>query len=166
MFAVRKLIKSDDEQYCALWLHGITEHASYFRISRDDESTIFIPTRFTDDSFTLGAFSGSRLMGIISVERDIRKKMNHKALVFRMFVHPDAAGQGMGRQLLNVVIQEMTRLRTVRYLYLTVLASNPRAIHLYSTLGFSEYARELGGVQIDGQFVDELQMAYQIASKL
>jgi len=159
MFAIRHLAESDNETYFALWSYAIMEHASYFRIASDDTSTKFIPTRFTADSFTLGAFSDSKLMGVVSVERDARKKMNHKALVFRMFVHPDAAGQGVGRQLLNHAILQMMQLATVRYLYLTVLASNIRAIHLYSSLGFKEFAREPGAVQIGAQFVDELQMS-------
>lgn len=162
MINVRKLTESDNGQYRSLWVYAITRQASYFRVSPDDDSPVYIPTRFTDDSFTVGAFSGPELVGVVSVERDTRKKMHHKALVFRMFVHPDAAGQGIGRQLLNDVIQEMTTLGTTRYLYLTVLASNPRAIHLYSSLGFNEFAREPGAVQIEDQFVDELQMARQL----
>lgn len=164
MITIRKLTEVDNAQYRALWIHGIKDHASFFRVSCDDESTQFIPTRFTDDSFTLGAFIDSELAGIVSVERDIRKKMNHKALVFRMFVHPEASGKGMGKMLLGRVIDEINRLGKVRYLYLTVLASNPRAIHLYSSLGFREFAREPGAVRIDDNFIDEVQMARQIIS--
>jgi len=109
-----------------------------------------------------GAFSGSTLVGIVSAERDTRKKVNHKALVFRMFVHPDAAGCGIGRRLLEDVVQTMTTIEMIRYLYLTVLASNPRAIHLYSSLGFKEFARESGAVRINDEYIDELQMALHI----
>ena len=158
-FVVRKLTNVDNEQYRELWWHAVTEHAMFFRISPEDEATKFIPTRFVADSFTVGAFAGARLLGVVSVERDIRKKMNHKALVFRMFVHPDAAGHGVGRRLLQQVIDDMTKIKNIRYLYLTVLASNKRAIHLYSSLGFKEFAREPHAVCINGEYVDELQMA-------
>jgi len=161
-FVVRELIEADNEQYRALWWHAITQHSQFFRIAPEDESTKFIPTRFTDDSFTIGAFLDRKLVGIVSVERDIRKKLSHKALVFRMFVHPDAARCGVGRQLLNKVIREMAAIKSIRYLYLTVLATNERAIHLYSSLGFKEFAREPGAVCIDGEYVDELQMALRL----
>src|SRR5438105_7364065 len=136
---VRKLTDSDNERYLALWLHAITEQAAYFRVSPDDDTTKFIPTRFTADSFTIGAFSGSTLVGLVSTEREVRKKINHKALVFRMFVHPDAAGRGVGKRLLEQVIEKMATIEPIRYLYLTVLDSNLRAIHLYSSLGFKEF---------------------------
>jgi len=159
---IRKLIDSDNEHYRALWLHAITEYAAYFRVSPDDDTTRFIPTRFTADSFTIGAFFGTKLVGIVSIECELRKKINHKALVFRMFVHPEAAGRGVGRRLLQTVIDSMTTIEAIRYLYLTVLASNLRAIHLYSSLGFKEFAREPGAVNINGEYIDELQMALPI----
>ncbi|HEX2585096.1 MAG TPA: GNAT family N-acetyltransferase [Steroidobacteraceae bacterium] len=161
-FVVRKLIEADNEQYRALWWYAITEHSQFFRIAPEDESTKFIPTRLADDSFTVGAFLDGRLVGIVSVERDSKKKMNHKALVFRMFVHPDAAGMGLGRQLLKEAIRGMVSINSIRYLYLTVLATNERAVHLYSSLGFKEFARESGAVCINGEYVDELQMALTI----
>lgn len=159
MITIRKLQESDNENYCTLWTCAINEYAEYFRISPADEATRFIPTRFAGDSFTFGAFSGSKLMGVVSVERDARRKMNHKALLFRMFVHPRAAGQGAGRALLESVISEMQQIDDIRYLYLTVLASNSRAVHLYTSVGFVQFAREPGAVQIGDKFIDELQMA-------
>ena len=162
MISIRKLDESDNQDYCELWSHAITRHADCFRISPCDEATRFIPTRFADDSFTLGAFATSRLMGVVSAERDSRTKMNHKALVFRMFVHPDAAGQGAGRALLHQVISDMSQVDGIRYLYLTVLASNLRAIHLYSSVGFTQFACEAEAVRINDQFVDELQMARRL----
>ncbi len=161
-FTVRKLIEPDNNQYQVLWWYAVTEHANFFRISPQDDATKSIPTRFTDDSFTLGAFSESQLIGIVSAERDIRRKMNHKSLVFRMFVHPDVAGLGIGKRLLDEVIRGMTEVESIRYLYLTVLASNYRAIYLYSSLGFTEFAREIGAVCINGEYIDELQMALTI----
>jgi len=159
MVEIRKLGQDDNGAYRALWLFGITEHASFFRIAPEDDLPTGIPTRFLLDSFTLGAFSGTDLVGIVSLERDPRVKATHKALISRMFVHPRAAGKGAGRALLQQLIADALNLGDIRYLYLTVLASNIRAIHLYSSLQFKEFAREPGGVLIGDQYVDELQMA-------
>ena len=162
MMEFRELTPDDHEAYRGLWLYGITEHSAFFRIAPEDDSPMGIPTRFLPDSFTLGAFSGADLVGIVSIERDPRAKARHKALVSRMFVHPGAAGQGVGKALLQQLLSLAKDLGDLRYVYLTVLASNTRAVHLYSSLQFREYARELGGVLIGDHYVDELQMAHQL----
>lgn len=162
MVEIRKLATGDNELYRSLWLVGITEHATSFRVAVEDEPAPSIPTLFAPDSFTLGAFVGSDLVGIVSFERDTRKKLRHKALLFRMFVRSDMAGQGVGHALIKTVSAEAKTLHGLRYVYLTVLASNERAIRLYSSCGFHQFAQEVGGVRIGDQFVDELQMASQV----
>ncbi len=162
MIEIRKLEPDDTEAYRALWLYGITEHSTFFRIAPDDDLPMGIPTRYKPGSFTLGAFTGQKLTGIVSFERDLRSKTRHKGLISRMFIHPDAAGQGAGRELLKHLIYLANDLGDLRYLYLTVLASNTRAIHLYSSLQFREFAREPGAVLINGSYIDELQMAHQL----
>lgn len=162
MSKIRELKPGDHETYRGLWLYGITEHSAFFRIAPEDDLPTGIPTRFLPDSFTLGAFFGADLVGIVSLERDTPTKARHKALVSRMFVHPGAAGQGVGKALLERLITLAEDLENLRYVHLTVLASNARAVHLYSSLQFREYARELGGVLIGDRYVDELQMARQL----
>lgn len=166
MINILGLQPDDNEHYRKLWLSGITEHSEFFRVALEDDPEPRIPTKFSSFSFTLGAFSGNNLVGVVSFERDPRIKLRHKALVFRMFVHPTVAGQGVGRALLQRVLSIAIELREIRYLYLTVLASNERAIGLYSSLNFKEFARELGGVNISGHFVDELQMAHQLVNTI
>lgn len=162
MIVIRNLEPNDTNTYQELWLCGITEHSQFFRIAPEDDLPLGIPTRFMPDSFTLGAFIGPKLIGIVSFERDPRKKARHKSLIFRMFIHPEAAGQGTGKVLLKHLISAAKNLGDIRYLYLTVLASNTRAINLYSSMQFQEFAREPGGVLIGSTYIDELQMAHQL----
>ena len=162
MADIRELDTNDSDAYRRLWLQAITEQSSCFRIAPEDEPAPSIPTQGTTDSFTLGAFVGTELVGIVSLERERRAKLRHKALIFRMFVSPKAAGRGVGKALLHAVQWRAERIEGIRYLYLTVLASNSRAIGLYASLGFEQFAREVGGVRIGGEFVDELQMALQL----
>ena len=164
MINILELQPDDNEHYRRLWLSGITEHPEFFRIALEDDPDPIIPTKFNSFSFTLGAFFENNLVGVVSFERDPRYKLLHKALIFRMFVHPTAAGQGIGKALLQRVLSIAEKLPELRYLYLTVLASNERAIGLYSSLNFKEFAREIGGVNISGHFIDELQMAHQLAN--
>jgi ribosomal protein S18 acetylase RimI-like enzyme len=162
MIEIRKLEPRDTDAYRALWLKGITEHCEFFRIAPEDDIPTGIPTRFQPDSFTLGALSGQNLIGIVSFECESRTKSRHKGLIFRMFIHPEAAGQGVGKAMLKHLIVLAKDLGDLRYLYLTVLESNTRAIKLYTSMQFVEFAREPGGVLIGDRYVDELQMAHQL----
>ena len=156
--AIRPLDPGDSERYRALGLSGIVESPQYFRISADDPGAADLPTRGEDDSFTLGAFAGDTLIGVVSLERDPLRKQRHRALVFRMFVALEAAGTGVGRALLERLIADADRADGLAQLHLTVLATNTRAIGLYASLGFVECAREPGAVRIGDAFVDELRM--------
>ncbi|PWC12060.1 ribosomal-protein-alanine N-acetyltransferase [Brenneria roseae subsp. americana] len=60
-----------------------------------------------------------------------------EATLFNIAVHPDYQRQGLGRELLEHVIQEMEK-RDILTLWLEVRASNKRAIALYESLGFNE----------------------------
>ncbi|MBN3063472.1 ribosomal protein S18-alanine N-acetyltransferase [Pectobacterium aquaticum] len=60
-----------------------------------------------------------------------------EATLFNIAVHPDHQRQGLGRQLLEHLIDEMER-RGILTLWLEVRESNARAIALYESLGFNE----------------------------
>jgi cyclohexyl-isocyanide hydratase len=158
MLTIRPLLETDNEQYRELWLYGVTALPEFFRIAAEDDPAPDIPTDFKSDSFTLGAWMDAELVGVVSLRRDVLNKLKHKALVCRMFVHPRASGHGLGRALLKQLIADVRSATDIRQIYLTVLASNERAINLYRSLGFKEYAREPQAVKIGDGYVDELLM--------
>lgn len=158
MLNIRMLGYEDESCYRALWLGALTEQSQFFRTAAEDESCPAIPTRSSRDSFTLGAFTGSQLVGIVSLNRDKGAKLRHKALLSRMFVHPCAAGQGVGKALLHEVITHANAIDDLRQIHLTVLATNQRARALYGGMGFQNFVLEPGAVKIGDQYVDEVQM--------
>lgn len=162
---IRLLLPDDETQYSAMWRTALVEQSEFFRIALEDQPEQFLPTHFAEDSFTIGAFEQDRLIGSVSVERDFRRKFRHKALLFKMYVKPDFAGQGIGRELILEALQQAAKVKELRHLYLTVLASNDRAAHLYRSLGFVEFAHEPEAVNINGNYVDELQMQYALPCK-
>ena len=162
---IRRLQADDNGSYSGLWAKALKEQDEFFRISFEDEPLPQIPTQFTVESFTLGAFADSRLIGTVSLERDGRTKLKHKALLFRMFVHPDIAGQGIGKALLTEAIAQAEIMAGLRQIYLTVLARNERAKKLYSSLGFQIFAHEAEAVNFEGVFVDEYQMVYFLKTR-
>ncbi|QTF09953.1 ribosomal protein S18-alanine N-acetyltransferase [Brenneria izadpanahii] len=60
-----------------------------------------------------------------------------EATLFNLAVHPDHQRQGIGRELLEHLIQELEE-RDIFTLWLEVRASNKGAIALYESLGFNE----------------------------
>jgi len=158
MVTLRTLEPADQGDYRTLWTNALTEHSSHFRIVADDDPGPVIPTCFVQDSFTLGAYQESRLVGSVSLDRDRGVKLRHKALLFRMFVHSSVAGQGVGKALLREVISRAEVLDDLRQIRLTVLATNERARRLYGSVGFQDYALEPGAVRITDRYVDEVQM--------
>lgn len=155
---IRTLQESDRPFYSQLWANALVEHNECFRISSSDEPSPQIPTKFSRESFTLGAFINAELVGSVSVERDMREKLKHKALLFRMFVHASAAGKGVGRALVKEALMEAKRVEGLKQLYLTVLDTNERARDLYASFGFAAFAYEPESVKINSAFVGELQM--------
>ena len=158
----RLLLPDDETHYSLLWRNALVEQAQFFRVAPQDFPEPYIPTHFADDSFTIEAFEERKLVGTVSIEREFQLKLRHKALVFRMFVHPAVAGRGIGRLLMNEAIHQAKKVSGLRQLHLTVLATNGRAIRLYQSVGFNEFAREPESVKIDQSYVDELQMQYPL----
>jgi len=161
---IRTLQETDNALYSELWRSALLEQDEFFRISIDDEPSPKIQTKFSNESFTLGAFINDTLVGTVSVEREVRTKLKHKALLFRMFVHASAAGKGVGKALVNEAISQAKSIQGLRQLYLTVLDINERAIHLYTSTGFATFAHEPESVRIKSNFVGELQMIRFLAT--
>lgn len=155
---IRALQPGDEPAYRSLWGEALATHATHFRTALADDVPRGIPTRFTEDSWTLGAFDGDRLVGIVSVEREQGEKLRHKALLSRMFVHPDVAGSGLGTRLLHEAIMRAVRLTDLRQIWLTVLETNEPAQRLYAAAGFRSYAHEPDAVRIGERYVAEIQM--------
>lgn len=152
--------EKDIKAYYALINKAITEEGQFFRLSPCDMVDEAFPSQNTNDYFTLGAFSEEgELLGTVGFKRDTFYKLQHKGLVFRMYVDSKAKGLGLGRKLLQVLIEKATQNSELRQLYLYVVASNHRAKSLYASEGFEVFATEKGSVRMaENEYVDENMM--------
>lgn len=154
-----KTITQEHEKvsYYKLLIKAITDEPQFFRISSSDMEGEVFPTQDTFENFTLGAFNDEgELVGTVGFKRDNFLKLNHKGLIFRMYVSEKAKGQGLGRMLLMALIERAKQGEGLRQLYLTVVSSNQRAINLYLSAGFELYSREKGSIRMaENEFVDE-----------
>ena len=157
-----KTITQDYEikAYYDLLMKAITEEPQFFRVSPSDIQGEVFPTKNTFENFTLGAFSDQgELLGTVGFKRDLFVKLKHKGLIFRMYVSEKAKGQGLGRKLLHALIEKASQDKTLKQIYLTVVATNYRAKNLYISQGFEIFSTEINSIQMtENEFVDENSM--------
>ena len=158
---IRELTPADTAAYRDLMIRGIEEHPESFRISPKDADEPVIPfARIRHGAFTLGAWlSESALVGTVSFERDMREKLRHKGLLYRMYVRKEASGMGIGRELIHETIMRAREIEGLEQINLTVIASNSPAKHLYASHGFESFALERRGLKMGETYHDEEQMA-------
>lgn len=116
----------------------------------DRESTLF-----------LVAVINGKLVGSSDVHRGRTVKAAHTAAL-GIAIDRGARGVGLGRAMVEDGVR-WARSVGVRKLTLRVFATNTGAVALYQALGFQEEARLKGQVVLNGQLVDELQMALWLA---
>ena len=157
---IKEIYAKDSAAYKAFLLKGLVEDEANFRLSPDDEKDAPFPTLGTPDSFTLGAFADQRLAGVVSFQREgrDREKLRHKGLLFRMYVHPQFRGKGVGRTLIGALLGRVEMLGDVEQINLTVVASNPVAKKLYEQFGFVSFAVEKNALKWKGHYYTEEQM--------
>ena len=149
--------ENDIKAYYDLLTKAITDEPQFFRVSAVDIVGEVFPTKDTFENFTLGAFSEEgELLGTAGFKRDLFVKLKHKGLIFRMYVSEKAKGQGLGRKLLQACVERAMQGEGLRQIYLTVVATNQRAINLYLSAGFELFSREKGSIKMaENEFVDE-----------
>lgn len=111
------------------------------------------------DELLLVAELEGALVGIAGLHRVGPSPRRAHARTLGLWVRPEAQGRGVGRALLQALIDYAERWAGVRRLELTVNVDNPRAIALYRRCGFVEEGRLRAYALRDGEYVDCLTMA-------
>lgn len=113
---------------------------------------------FRSDAFTLGAWlADGQLVGVVSFVRGTRPKSRHQGLLYRMYVHGDASGMGIGRRLIQEIIRRAGEIEGLEQINLTVATSNSRAKNLYSSEGFKSFALEECSLKMgEAYYVEEM----------
>ena len=109
-------------------------------------------------SSVFGAFDGSELAGVATFSVGGRLKEAHKGLLRGVYVRPGARKAGVGRQLVETII-DFAR-QHVELIQLAVVNENAR--RLYASLGFVEYGIEKNSLKQDGRYYDQVLMALDL----
>ncbi|GGB55235.1 GNAT family N-acetyltransferase [Fictibacillus barbaricus] len=99
-----------------------------------------------------------KVVGIARVLKGELQMKRHTG-VFRTWIHPDAQGLGIGKELLAYTLR-WGKYMNLHKLWLTVFSGNEKATKVYAKAGFVIEGRQRNQVIIEGEFEDEIFMAY------
>jgi ribosomal protein S18 acetylase RimI-like enzyme len=156
---VRRLLPEDAARYREIRLEGLRVSPEAFGNTFEVENARPIEL-FADrirDSETMGAFEGAEILGVAGLRANQGPKESHKGTLVGMYVRPQARNRGVGRRLVEAVI-EVARTRGVELLQLAVVSDNGPARRLYARLGFVEYGIEKKSLKQGGRYTDEVLM--------
>ncbi len=147
-----------------LRLRGLAECPTAFASSYEEECDIpmaKVAERLAPrvDGAILGAFKQHELVGVVGLQREIPRKLSHKATLWGMYVAVDARKSGVGRALVSHALAYADSQLQVRYVNLGVNALNVAALSLYERHGFERIGFESCFMLIDGEPQDEIHMA-------
>lgn len=117
--------------------------------------------RHTPPGTQLVAVQDETLCGYIGFRPPTLLASNSHVLEINIAVHPRYQRQGIGSALMNALL-EQTAQRGVKKISLRVLSSNISALTFYQKCGFVEEGRLFGEFYIEGQYVDDILMAYYL----
>jgi len=161
---VRQLTAADLAAYRALHRFGIAESPQGFvdvaetDAARPDEVVKAMLARGEG----WGVFDGERLLGKLTLDALPYPSLARTFWIHAVYVHPEARGAGASTKLLQAAIDH-ARAKGARRVALWVNGVNPPARKLYERLGFQETGRIPGGIQVAGEFVDDVLMTLELA---
>lgn len=168
---MRPLVQADAPAYRALRLRGLAEHPDAFRSDAEEEAAkplAWIERRIGPRSdaphdVVLGAFTADgKLVGVVGMDVDSRRKMRHRAHVFGMYVPAEMKGAGVGRALLDALIARARAVDGLEELTLTVTARNAPAQSLFERAGFVAWGIERAAIKVDGVAYDKVHMTMRL----
>ncbi|MDM5316373.1 GNAT family protein [Fictibacillus sp. b24] len=110
-----------------------------------------------EDMYTAVERKG-KVVGIARVLKGELQMKKHTG-VFRTWIHPDAQGLGIGKELLNYTLR-WGQSNNLHKIWLTVFSGNEKAVTVYEKAGFIIEGRQKNQAIIDGEMEDEIFMAY------
>ena len=163
-WGVRRLTAADAPAYQALRLEGFALHPLQFRVAPEDESGLSLQAvgERLAKTFVVGGFHDDDLVGVGGLTRFDGAKLQHRALLWGMYVRERARGHGLADELVRILLAE-ARSQGISQVILTVAAENQRARGLYERWGFSVYGIEPRAIKVGHDFLDEALMVCPLA---
>lgn len=139
----------------------LTFGAGEFQKTVAEEAKIFREHQEAANRIFLIALIGEEIAGILNVNASAKPRLAHIG-EFGITVRKAYWGKGIGRHLLQTMLDWARTDSPLRKINLIVLAHNDRGIALYKRLGFRIEGRRSRGLCIDGVFYEDVLMGLDI----
>jgi RimJ/RimL family protein N-acetyltransferase len=156
---IRLLTPADAALYRPVRLEALVTNPEAFASSfeREQEKPLAWFEERLAASDVFGAFIADELVGTAGFWREDGAKTAHKAVLWGMYVRPQARKSGTGRLLVDAVAAHAAT--RVEQLHLAVVSENEAALRLYKAAGFVEYGCEVKALKVGDKYYDETLMA-------
>ena len=157
-FTIRALAADDAALFRDIRLEGLRLNPAEFRYTLAEEQVhdlAWFRARLVDAT-VFGAFRDGNLVGVAGFAAQAGEQVAHKGLLWGMYVRESARGIGVGRALVQRVLDHAQG--KVDLVQLTVVEDNHMAQNLYAALGFATYAVEPDALKRDGRLFNEVLM--------
>ena len=124
----------------------------------DGDSPERVYGAFSESAFSESATADGRLVGVAGLRFQERPRTRHKAWLFGMYVRPSQRGSGLGRELVEAVLDGARSRRGVLLIQLTVSEINRAARELYESCGFQVFGTEPMALRFEDRFVAKVHM--------
>ncbi len=152
-------------QYRAVMLQAYTDEPEAFTATVSEREPLPLDwwmSRVSDDpdpqEVVFGAFVDRRLVGVVGLRFEQRKRNMHKAKLFGMFVVREYRARGVGRKLVRAVLEHARSTPGTEVVQLTVTQSNTSAVQLYESCGFTAFGAEPYANKVGDRYVTLLHM--------
>jgi RimJ/RimL family protein N-acetyltransferase len=152
---IRLLEPADAEENHALRLEALSLSpeafgSTYEETIRLSPEEILARSQCSDENFKVGAFSERRLVGIAGFIQSKRDKTRHRGDVVGMYVSPAYRGAGVGKTILQDVVERARRLEGLEQITLDLILPNQAARRLYLGMGFEVYGLHAEAIKVGG----------------
>ncbi|WP_165423639.1 GNAT family N-acetyltransferase [Ktedonosporobacter rubrisoli] len=158
--------QTEDARQVLMLAHSVMAESAFllttpeeFRYTIEDEKLWIQNVCASLADVIILAENDHQLIGMLNFMHGVRKRIAHQGEL-GMSVAAQWRGQGVGKALLQSLIEWGEAHPLIEKLCLQVFASNTRAIALYTSLGFEQEGRLKRQIKLlDGTYVDLLAMA-------
>jgi ribosomal protein S18 acetylase RimI-like enzyme len=164
---LRVLNSGDFDRYRRLRLEGLQTAPTAFSSSYETEVSARAD-KYRDrlsgspENYVVGAWCDGQLVGMVGFVRETGPKRQHIGAIWGMYVTTSFRNRGIGKQLLDAVIERARSLPGLEHLLLAVTSDNEAAHALYRSLGFVAWGTEPAGIKVDGVDYDEIHMLLRL----
>jgi RimJ/RimL family protein N-acetyltransferase len=171
-FTIRRPTENDAEQiinYSKILFAStdqvLTELQEY-TISVEDEKIWIKNFNANPSALLLIAELDHQIVGLLFFVPNTKKKNAHTG-EFGVSVHPKYQALGIGRALIETLLDWAKQMKQIEKIFLQVFATNSHAIKLYHQMGFVEEGRHVKAIkQRNGEYVDIIQMYIETNSPI